>query len=90
MAKLLFTDSYSKRSKKFFSKHPELINQYQKTLELLTLNPHHPSLRLHPLKEKLEGIYSVSINMSYRINIDFIIQENTIVPINIGNHDEVY
>lgn len=38
----------------------------------------------------LSEIYSVSINISYRITIDFIIQKDTIIPVNVGNHDEVY
>jgi hypothetical protein len=32
----------------------------------------------------------VSINLSYRITIDFIIRERQIVPINVGDHDAVY
>ncbi|MCB4763496.1 MAG: type II toxin-antitoxin system RelE/ParE family toxin [Sulfurovum sp.] len=30
-----------------------------------------PSLRLHPLKGKLKDLYSVSIDMQYRISIEF-------------------
>lgn len=88
--KLVFTDSYVKRARKFLRKHPELLTQYEKTLLLMELNPHHPSLRLHPLKGKLADLHSVSINISYRITITFMLTEKTIVPINIGSHDEVY
>lgn len=88
--KLVFTDSYVKRARKFLRKHPELLKQYEKTLLLMELNPHHPSLRLHPLKGKLADLHSVSINISYRITITFMLTEKTIVPINIGSHDEVY
>lgn len=90
MYKIVFTESYVKRVEKFAKKHPELLTQYKKTLQLLEINPMHPSLRLH----KLEGIFSeycsISINMTYRITIDFIIRDKEIVPINIGKHDEVY
>jgi addiction module RelE/StbE family toxin len=88
--KIVFTESYVKRAKKFVKKHPELINQYSKTLKLLELNPAHPSLRLHKLQGKLADYYSISINITYRITIDFIIDKNSIIPINIGKHDEVY
>ncbi len=90
MAKIIYTESYIKRARKFIKKHPDLIDQYAGTLKLLELNPFHPSLRLHKLKGKLSNIYSVSINIIYRISIDFIIEEDTIIPINVGKHDEVY
>lgn len=88
--RLVFTKSYTKMALRFFKKHPELIDQYQKILRLLELNPHHPSLRLHGLKGKLEGLYSLSINISYRMTIEILIREQAIVPISIGVHDEVY
>lgn len=50
MHKLIFTYSYEQRVNKFIKKHPEILNQYTKTLELLELNPFHPSLRLHQFK----------------------------------------
>lgn len=90
MAKIIYTESYIKRAKKFIGQHPEILSQYEKTLKLLELNPFHPSLRLHKLKGRLEKLYSVSINISYRICIDFIIDEDKIIPIDIGKHDDVY
>ncbi len=90
MYKIIFTESYVKRATKFIKKHPELLKQYEKTIQLMELNPSHPSLRLHKLEGRLSDYYSVSINMSYRITIDFIIQDKEIIPINIGKHDEVY
>ncbi len=88
--KLIFPESYLQRARKFFRQHPELRRQYQKALELLELNPHHPSLRLHKLEGRLAGLSSVSINMSYRIVIEMIIREGKIILINIGSHDQVY
>ncbi len=90
MPKIIFTHSYEKKAAKFIKKHPELKNQYSKTLQLMEINPNHPSLRLHQLKGKLSDLHSISINISYRITIEFIIQEDTIIPISIGTHDEVY
>ena len=87
---LIYTDSYNKRAKKFLHKHPEIHNQYRKTLQLLELNPFHPSLRLHGLEGRLKGLSSVSINMSYRIVLELEIKANEIVLINIGSPDYVY
>ena len=90
MAELIFTESYTRRAKKFIRKHPELISQYEKTLRLLEADPSHPSLRLHKLNGALEGLHSVSINISYRISLYFIIEKDVIVPVDIGSHDDVY
>ncbi len=87
---LIYPNSYIKRALKFVKKHPELISQYEKTLKLLEINPNHPSLRLHPLKGRLKNLYSISINISYRITLEFFITEKEIILVNIGHHDEVY
>jgi len=87
---LIFTEQYQRRAAKFLKRHPEVSEQYRKTLLLLQANPHHPSLRLHALAGKFAGLHSISINLSYRITIDFIIRERQIVPINVGDHDAVY
>ena len=87
---LIYPESYTKRVKKFLRKHPEIRKQYQKTLELLELNPYHPSLRLHNLSGRLKSLSSVSINMSYRITLEFEITEKEIILINVGDHGQVY
>jgi len=66
---LVFTQGYERLALKFLKQHPELKNQYFKTLSLLELNPYHPSLRLHALSGKLQHLHSVSINLSYRIHL---------------------
>jgi toxin HigB-1 len=87
---LLISDHYKKRLTRFLKQHPELISQYFKTITLLQANPFHPSLRLHALSGKLQGLHSVSINLSYRITLEFLIQDRQIIPINVGDHDAVY
>ncbi len=87
---LIFTQQYTKRAARFLKRHSELRTQYLKTLQLLEANPHHPSLRLHGLSGKLAGLHSISINISYRITLELIIQNEEIIPVNVGNHDAVY
>jgi mRNA-degrading endonuclease YafQ of YafQ-DinJ toxin-antitoxin module len=87
---LLFTESYTRRAKRFLKRHPELLCQYEKTLLLLELNPLHPSLRLHRLKGSMSPLYSVSINISYRITLYFILDDKKIIPVDVGDHDHVY
>ncbi|NJA07386.1 plasmid stabilization protein [Methylococcaceae bacterium WWC4] len=90
MFQLIFTDQFKRKEVRFLKQHPELRQQYAKTLMLLAANPHHPSLRLHPLQGKLAGLHSVSINLSYRITLELLIQDGQIIPVNVGDHDAVY
>ena len=90
MYKLLFTDSYEEKVRKFLKKHPEIEKQYIKTLQLIELNPFHHSLRPHHFKtSNFEG-YSVSINLSYRISLEFLVSEQEILLVNIGDHQDIY
>ena len=87
---LVFTEQYNRRAARFLKRHPDLRQQYLKTLQVLEANPAHPSLRLHPLRAKLDGLHSVSINLSYRITLELLIQDGQIIPVNVGDHDAVY
>ena len=87
---LVFPQSYLKRAQKFFKKHPQVRKQYDKVIQILELNPYHPSLRLHGLSGRLKGLSAVSINMSYRIVIKLIIKDDEIIFVDIGDHDKVY
>jgi Fe-S cluster assembly scaffold protein SufB len=40
-------------------RHPDLRQSYRKTLLLLEADPHHPSLRLHALRGRLQGSHEV-------------------------------
>lgn len=85
-----YTQRYEKKLFKFLKRHKDVVERYKKTILLMEADPFHPSLRLHPLKGKLKELYSVSIDMQYRISIEFYIDNKRIIPVNIGTHDEVY
>ena len=87
---LVFTDAYNRRALRWLKKHPELRQIYLKTLLLLEANPYHPSLRLHALGGKYQGVHSVSINLSYRITLELMICDEQIILVNVGDHDAVY
>ena len=90
MYKLIYPYSYEERAKKFLRKHPELKGQYHKTLQLLEINPYHHSLRLHQFKTRTFEGYSVSINMTYRISLEFMVTERELILVNIGDHQDIY
>ncbi|MFI3156531.1 MAG: plasmid stabilization protein [Methylococcaceae bacterium] len=86
---LVFTEQYNRRALRFIKRHPDLKQQYLKTLQLLEINPFYPSLHLHSLQGKLQRLHSVSINLSYRITLELQIDENQIILINVGDHQAV-
>ena len=88
--KIEITDSYNKRLLKFLKKHKDILPKYKKVMLLLEADPFHPSLRLHKLSGSLDALHSVSIDMRYRITIEFCIEDERIIPVNIGTHDDVY
>jgi plasmid maintenance system killer protein len=42
------------------------------------------------LHGKLDGLHAVSINLSYRITLELLIQDGQIIPVNVGDHDALY
>ncbi len=87
---LIFTEQYTRKAAMFIKQHPDALNQYTKTLALMEINPHHPSLRLHNLQGRLSGLQSVSINLKYRITIEMIVTDKDIILVNVGDHHQVY
>jgi len=88
--KLILPNSYIKKEKVFLKKHSDLKEKYKKTLLMLRVDPHHPSLRLHKLQGTLKSYYSISISMNYRIILELIITEKEIILLSVGKHSDVY
>jgi mRNA-degrading endonuclease YafQ of YafQ-DinJ toxin-antitoxin module len=88
--RLVFTARYEKIEAKFLRRHPELRPLYGKALRLLEANPHHPSLRLHRLEGRLRDLHSASINLSYRITLELLVEDQRIILVNVGDHETVY
>ncbi len=87
---LVFTEQYTRRAARFFKRDPEVESVYSKALRLIEVNPHHPSLRVDPLKGRLNGLHGVSIKISVRMKLEMIIFDKDIILINVAYHDEVY
>ncbi len=78
---------YSKRFKKEFGNLPRIIAELvNKKEQQFKKNPLHPSLRLHGLKGKLKGFWSISITRNCRII--FKRKDNgDILFFSVGKHD---
>jgi addiction module RelE/StbE family toxin len=84
------TDQFLRQARKFFKKHQDLKTRFEKLVTELTKDPFKPSLELHPLRGKLEGIWAASFTHKYRITLTLMITEKEIILLDIGTHDEVY
>jgi addiction module RelE/StbE family toxin len=90
MYKINKNDKFIKKAKKFFKKHPDLLDKFSKIMITLTVNPFEPSLKTHKLSGKLNGLYSCSLDFQYRIILSIVIIDQQIYLIDIGTHDKVY
>ncbi|SFR13978.1 mRNA-degrading endonuclease (mRNA interferase) YafQ, toxin component of the YafQ-DinJ toxin-antitoxin module [Desulfoscipio geothermicus DSM 3669] len=61
--------------------------QVDKTLQVMVINPSHPSLRLKRV-QGTKDIWEASVNMSIRITLSF--SEDTIQLRNVGTHEQVF
>ncbi|MBI5936564.1 MAG: plasmid stabilization protein [Betaproteobacteria bacterium] len=87
---LVTTAFFERRARKFLTKHPDLRPRFIQTLEQLRNDPFEPSLKLHPLTGKLQGMQAVNLTYSYRITLALQVTEHEILLLDIGSHDEVY
>lgn len=79
--------AYSSGFIKQLKKLPQHIIQVAiKKEKIFKANIFHPSLRIHNLKGKLEGLWSLSITESYRIIFEYQTDVDVIF-ISIGKHD---
>jgi addiction module RelE/StbE family toxin len=84
------THQFLRQAKKFFKKHPDLKPRFAKLAEALARDPFEPSLEMHSLTGKLEGLWAASLTHRYRVTLTLMVTEKEIILIDIGGHDEVY
>lgn len=94
MRTLLFDTSFRRAVKRVCKNQPQLRSKMENVLALLSINPFTPSLKTHKLKGDLENLWSCTVEYDCRIIFRFSKlvdeEEEAIVLINIGSHDEVY
>lgn len=84
------TIQYLPKFKRQYKKLPEKFQeQFDERLRLFLIDPTLPKLRVHPLKGKFAGYWSMNINGDIRAL--YILQGETIVIFAlIGSHSELY
>jgi mRNA interferase YafQ len=92
---ILATESgFRKSFKKLIKKNPQLQLKILAVIDLLGDDPFAPSLKSHKLTGQLDGLWSCTVNYDCRIIFAFRKDEETdedlLVLIDIGSHEEVY
>ncbi|MBI2851237.1 MAG: type II toxin-antitoxin system mRNA interferase toxin, RelE/StbE family [Chloroflexi bacterium] len=89
MTNLIWGSSFKRAYKRIVTASPDLKPKIAQALETFVANPHHPSLRTHKLSGKLKGLSAFVFAYDCRIVFQFLDEQN-ILLIDIGKHDEVY
>lgn len=93
--RLIKSSNFEKVAKKFLKKYPEKIAAFSLILKLLEQNPFDKSLKTHKLHGKLFPLWASSIDFSNRIlykiiNLNSENEDDVILLVTVGTHEEVY
>jgi addiction module RelE/StbE family toxin len=86
--RIKFSPLVIKELTKIKKKDKRLGTRIQKQLQLFSVNPKHPSLRIHKLTGSMNNVWSLSVTESIRMVYRFI-NEDTAYFVDIGTHDQV-
>ncbi len=87
---LIWTKQFLKKYRKWELRHPHLKIKSRERILLFEKDPFHPALKTHSLVNELDGFWAFSINYEYRIIFIFHENNQDVILLNIGTHDEVY
>jgi addiction module RelE/StbE family toxin len=90
---LVWSSVFTRSVKRLARQNPQLLSRIEQTLQQLSEDPFHPSLRTHKLKGDLSGRWACSIDYSNRILFKFVQTPDLgeeILLLTLGSHDQVY
>ena len=89
MIEINLDEGFKRSFKKIIKNNPDIKDKFKEKLELLKDDPYTISLKTHILSGKLKDYYAFSVKYKTRVMFEFI-DDNTILLIDIGSHDEIY
>ena len=89
---LLRSNAFVRSAKRLVKKRPEVAEDLRATLELLSEDAFHSTLKTHKLKGDLEGSLACSVGYDLRVLFEFVQYKGAeaILLQTVGTHDEVY
>lgn len=90
--KVISSPSFVRAARRIIKKNPRFAEELKRVLEQLETDLFHPQLKTHKLKGSLIGSRACSVAYDLRIvfDIERLENEEVILLIDIGTHDEVY
>ena len=86
----MFRILYTKEFGRAYAKVPSSIQRkIEKQEALFRQNPFHPSLHTEKLKPRQHELWSMRVDLNYRIVFRFT-AEQSVTLINVGTHDRMY
>lgn len=89
MIKLVWDEKFKRNASKLFKKDVNFKKKFIEKIKLFEIDPFNPLLKTHKLSGKLQEYWSFRVNYDIRLIFKFI-NENEVLLIEIGTHDEVY
>lgn len=89
---LLRSPAFSRDLRAWLKSHPTAADAIGATLDQLSADASHPSLRTHKLRGQLAGCWACSAGYDLRVVFEYVQHEGTeaILMLALGKHDEVY
>lgn len=89
---LLQSSAFARDLRTWIKTHPKSLPELERTLEQLSADVFHPSLRTHKLRGPRRHCWSSSAGYDLRIIFEFVQHEGAeaILLLAVGTHDQVY
>ena len=87
MKRVSFDQEFIKKLKVLKLRNPRIYTKIHKQLLLFQVDPRHPSLRTHQLQGKLQNVFSISINKSFRL---VYLSNGEYLFFDLGFHSQIY
>ena len=89
---LVRTTAFIRDLRRILKKQPQLADDLEAALLLLSEDPFDPRLKTHKLKGDLQGVWACSASYDLRILFELVQHEDAeaILLLTVGTHDEVY
>ena len=88
---LLRTPAFTRALRAWLKSRPGAASAIEETLQLLSEDAYHPSLRTHKLRGSLAGCWTCSAGYDPRIVFEFVTHEEAeaILLLALGTHDQI-
>lgn len=84
------TETFRRTARRFLRRRRPVHSHLLRVFELLEHDPFDPRLHTHALSGKLEGLHAVRVTYSIRLVVRIEAQQQEVVLLDIGEHDQVY